>query len=53
MITAVFDTNVYFQAAVSQAGPAYACWKLVLFGEVEVFITEEILAEVENVLNRS
>lgn len=51
MITAVFDTNVYFQAAVG-SGPARACWNLVESGEVRVFVTESILDEIEDVFTR-
>jgi len=52
MINAVFDTVIYLQAALSDKGAAYACWQLVEKGEVRVFITEAILAEIEDVLNR-
>ena len=52
MTDAVFDTVIYLQATLSDKGAAYACWQLVEKGEVRVFITEAILAEVEDVLNR-
>jgi len=52
MTNSVFDTNIYLQAALSDKGAAYACWQLVENGEVRVFITEAILAEIEDVLNR-
>ena len=52
MINAVFDTVIYLQATLSDKGAAYACWQLVEKGEVRVFITEAILAEIEDVLNR-
>lgn len=51
MINAVFDTNVFLQAAVSDAGPAFACWRLVEQGAVTVYLTESILLEVEDVLS--
>jgi len=52
MTSAVFDTVIYLQATLSDKGAAYACWQLVEKGEVRVFITEAILAEIEDVLNR-
>ena len=52
MTNAVFDTVIYLQATLSDKGAAYACWQLVEKGEVRVFITEAILAEIEDVLNR-
>lgn len=52
MIKAVFDTNIYFQAAIGKNGPAEACWNLVREGVVTVFITDEILKEVAEVLRR-
>jgi putative toxin-antitoxin system toxin component, PIN family len=52
MITAVFDTNIFFQAAVG-FGPAHACWKLVESGAVRVFVTELILDEIEDVFLRA
>jgi len=52
MINAVFDTVIYLQAALSDKGAAYACWQLVEKGEIRVFITEAILAEINDVLNR-
>lgn len=52
MRNAVFDTVIYLQAALSDKGAAYACWQLIEKGEARVFITEAILAEIEDVLNR-
>jgi putative PIN family toxin of toxin-antitoxin system len=52
MITAVFDTNIYFQAAVGKGGPAAECWQMVLNGAVRVYTSEHALAEVEDVLTR-
>lgn len=52
MTNAVFDTVIYLQATLSDKGAAYACWQSVEKGEVRVFITEAILAEIEDVLNR-
>ena len=52
MIGAVFDTNIYFQAAVNNKGPASACWEYVEKGIVRVYITESIIAEIEDALSR-
>ena len=52
MIEAVFDTNTFLQAAASENGPADACWQFVEQKKVNVFVTEAILSEVEDVLNR-
>ena len=52
MTSVVFDTVIYLQAALSNKGAVYACWQLVETGEVRVFITEAILAEIEDVLSR-
>jgi putative PIN family toxin of toxin-antitoxin system len=52
MIDAVFDTNIYLQATLSNKGPAFACWQLVENNEVRVFATDAILAEIEDVFNR-
>ncbi len=52
MIDSVFDTNIYLQATLSDKGAAFACWQLVENGEVRVFVTEVILAEIKDVLNR-
>ena len=52
MINAVFDTNIYLQATLSETGAAFACWQMVENGDVRVFVTEAILAEIEDVLSR-
>jgi putative PIN family toxin of toxin-antitoxin system len=48
----VFDCNVFLQALVSPNGPAGRCKKLVDRGEVELFISEDVLAEISEVLSR-
>lgn len=48
----IFDCNVFLQALVNPNGPAGQCKKLVDRGEVELFISEEVLAEVAEVLSR-
>lgn len=52
MTNSVFDTNIYLQATLSDKGAAFACWQLAENDEVRVFVTEAILAEIEDVLTR-
>jgi putative PIN family toxin of toxin-antitoxin system len=52
MIGAVFDTNILLQAALSDVGPACACWDFVEAGSVRVWAAEATLAELEDVLHR-
>jgi uncharacterized protein len=52
MIRAVFDTNIFFQAAISQTGPSFECWNLVLAGSVQVYMSAEIFAEIREVASR-
>jgi putative PIN family toxin of toxin-antitoxin system len=48
----VFDCNVFLQALVNPDGPAGRCKKLVDRGEVELYISEDVIAEVAEVLSR-
>lgn len=48
----VFDCNVFLQALVNPGGPAGRCKQLVDMGKVELFVSEEVLAEVAEVLSR-
>lgn len=48
----VFDCNVFLQALVNPSGPAGRCKRLVDRGAVELFVSEEVLAEVAEVLSR-
>ncbi|HEY0460054.1 MAG TPA: putative toxin-antitoxin system toxin component, PIN family [Pyrinomonadaceae bacterium] len=52
-ISAVFDCNVLLQAIANGASPAAACFRLVEKRVVELFVSEETLAELEEVLNRN
>jgi putative PIN family toxin of toxin-antitoxin system len=45
-VPAVFDCNVYLQAMLSTRGAAHACWQKVLSGEVTLYVTAHILAEI-------
>lgn len=49
---AVFDCNVHLQAASREKSVAAECLCLVEKGFVRLYLSEEILAEVEDVLNR-
>jgi putative PIN family toxin of toxin-antitoxin system len=49
---AVFDCVVLLQAAVSKKGPAFACRGFVDSGQVRIFLSPDVLAEVTDVLNR-
>lgn len=48
----VFDCNVFLQALLNPNGPAGQCNQLVDTGEVELYVSEEVLAEVAEVLSR-
>ncbi len=48
----VFDCMVYLQATVSETGPAAALLQLVEIGAVSLFVSNEILDEVRDVLSR-
>ncbi|HXG66733.1 MAG TPA: putative toxin-antitoxin system toxin component, PIN family [Blastocatellia bacterium] len=52
VIDVVFDCNVFLQAAANPDGPAGTCKKLVDKGALKLFISPEILAEVEGILRR-
>lgn len=51
-VGAVFDCNVLLQAAAREKSVAAECLRLVEKGLVKLYLSEEILAEVEDVLNR-
>lgn len=52
LVGAVFDCNVLLQAAAREKSVAAECLRLVEKGLVRLFLSKEILAEVEDVLNR-
>jgi putative PIN family toxin of toxin-antitoxin system len=52
MIAAVFDCMLFLQAATSDRGPAFACLSLVEAGQVALYVSPPILAEVQDVLMR-
>lgn len=48
----VFDCNVLLQAAARERSVAAKCLNLAESGHVQIFLSREVLAEVEDVLNR-
>lgn len=52
MIRAVFDCNVFWQIFFSETGVGRICWNAVIDAEVELFVSQEILDEVRDVLTR-
>ena len=52
-IPAVFDCMVFLQAAARKNGPAAACLDLVRTGTVKLYLSEEVVAEVERVFRDS
>ena len=45
----VFDCNVYFQCLLSATGPARRCVDLALAGEVELLVSDDVLAELYDI----
>lgn len=52
LVIAVFDCNVHLQAASRQKSIAAECLRLVEKGFVQLYLSEEVLAEIADVLNR-
>jgi hypothetical protein len=48
----IFDCNIYIQIVLNSFGIAKRCYDLVDKGEIELFVTQEILEEVAEVLSR-
>lgn len=48
----VFDCGVFLQGLMSKAGPATACLELVENNRIRLVMSEEILAEIEDVISR-
>lgn len=53
ILRVVFDCGVFLQGLISVSGPAVACLELFEKGKVTLFISEEILTEIQDVLSRS
>jgi len=49
---AVFDCMIFVQGAARVKNPANACFELVENGEVSLFVSQEIIDEVKDVLSR-
>jgi len=52
LVGAVFDCNVHLQAASREKSVAAQCLRLVEKGLVRLYLSEDVLAEIEDVLNR-
>lgn len=51
-IRAVFDCNTFLQAAINEESLAGNCYRLIEEGTVELFVSQEVLEEIEDVINR-
>jgi putative PIN family toxin of toxin-antitoxin system len=49
---AVFDCMVFLQAAANSTGPAAACLRLLDTGSITLFVSNDVLSEVQDVLSR-
>ena len=45
---AVFDCNVFLQAMISLRGPAHECWRRVVAGDVQLYVSHTILTELRS-----
>lgn len=52
IIRAVFDCNTFLQAALNEESPAGKCYRFVEEGIVKLFVSRDVLAELEDVINR-
>ncbi len=53
MISAVFDTNIFIPAILSETGPGNACVGELFADRIVVFVHPEILAEIDDFLLRT
>ena len=51
-IRVVFDCNTFLQAALNEESLAGNCYRLVEERTVELFISQDVLDEIEDVINR-
>lgn len=51
-VRVVFDCMVFLQAAARQSGPAGACLEVARARHVQLFVSQDVLEEVSDVLNR-
>jgi predicted nucleic acid-binding protein len=52
VVGAVFDCNIFLQAVTREKSVAAECFRLVERGLVRLYMSKEILSELEDVLNR-
>jgi predicted nucleic acid-binding protein len=48
---AVFDCNVFLQAMLNIRGAAHACWQKAVTGEVKLYVSAYILAEIRSLVD--
>jgi putative PIN family toxin of toxin-antitoxin system len=48
----VFDCNVYLQAMISVRGPAHECWRRAVIGEISLYVSNFVLAEIRSLKAR-
>ncbi len=48
----VFDCGVFLQGLISKAGPAVLCLELIEQNEIRLVMSQEVLAEIKDVLSR-
>ncbi len=51
-IRVVFDCNTFLQAGINEESRAGNCYRSVEEGTVELFVSQEVLNEIEDVINR-
>jgi putative PIN family toxin of toxin-antitoxin system len=51
-IRAVFDCNTFLQAAINEKSLAGNCYRLIEERKVELFVSQEVLQEIDEVINR-
>lgn len=52
ILKVVFDCGVFLQGLISKSGPAVACLELAEQEKIKLVVSEEILAEIKDVLSR-
>jgi putative PIN family toxin of toxin-antitoxin system len=52
MISAVFDTNIFFQSILVESGPAGECVKLIDEGRVQIYLAPQTIDEIKDVISR-
>jgi putative PIN family toxin of toxin-antitoxin system len=52
LFSVVYDCMIFLQGLLSESGIAVSCFELFESGVVELFISEEVLAEIQDVITR-